>query len=223
MIRVELQPPPADFDDEVRQPGLSALAELVGEPPTVKRPGPRRKKLAERIEDLRHDDLPPLWRHCLPQLAEAYQRICAYSCHYVEPITGNGTADHYVPKSLDPRKAYEWANYRFACARMNARKGVAAEVLDPFEVQDGWFRLELVRFQLHAVPGLPVEVAAAIDRTIDLLGLNDETCKQARADWCEAFWAGDLTLPFLERRFPLLARELRRQGRLSAPDAPHPG
>ena len=220
MIRVEPRPEPGDFDAKVRQPGLSALAELVGEPATIQRPGRRRRKLADRIEDLRHDDLPPLWRHCLPQLAEAYRRICAYSCHYVEPITGNGTVEHYVPKSLDARKAYEWANYRFACARMNARKGVAAEALDPFEVHDGWFQLELVRFQLHAAPGLPVEIVASIGRTIDLLGLNDEACKDARAEWCGYYWDGHVSLAFLERRFPLLARELRRQDRLSATDRP---
>jgi hypothetical protein len=212
VIHVEPQPEPDDFDATVRQPGLSALAELVGQPPTIKRPGPRRKQLADGIEDLRHDQLPPLWRLCLPQLAEAYRRICAYSCIYVEPITGTGTADHYVPKSLDVRRAYEWANYRFASSRMNARKGVAAEVLDPFEVQDGWFQLELVRFQLLPAPGLAAAVVDRIERTIALLGLNDEDCKQTRARWYEDYRAGHLSLPYLERRFPLLARELRRQG-----------
>jgi hypothetical protein len=138
----------------------------------------------------------------------------------VEPITGSGTADHYVPKSLDVSRAYDWHNYRFACSRMNARKGVAAAVLDPLEVQDGWFQLELVRFQLHAAPGLPVAVVASIDRTIDLLRLNDEACKETRADWCEAYWAGDIGLSFLERRVPLLARELRRQDRLAPADRP---
>lgn len=214
MIRVELQPEPDDFDAKVRQPGLSAMAELTGRSPAIERPGPRRSKKADRVEDLRHDDLPPFWRHCLPQLAEAYRHVCGYFCHYVEPITGNGTADHYVPKSLDPRRAYDWGNYRFACARMNARKGTAREVLDPFEVRDGWFQLELVRFQLHAAPGLSPEVEARIDTTIRLLGLNDEACKRTRAEWCEAYWTGDLSLPYLERKFPLLARELHRQGRV---------
>jgi hypothetical protein len=214
VIRVEPRSEPDDFDARVRQPGLSALAELTGQPPTIKRPGPRRTKVADRVEDLRHDDLPPLWRVCLPQLAEAYLRICAYSCIYVEPITGNGTADHYVPKSLDARRAYEWANYRFACSRMNTRKGVAAEVLDPFEVQDGWFQLELVRFQLLPAAGLASELVVRIETTIHLLGLNDEDCKQTRARWYEDYQAGHVSLPFLERRFPLLARELRRQDRL---------
>ncbi|MCX4247950.1 AAA family ATPase [Paraliomyxa miuraensis] len=214
VIRVEPQPQPYDFDARVRQPGHSALAELIGESLTVQRPGPRRSKKADRIEDLRHDDLPPLWRRCLPQLAEAYRRICAYSCLYVEPFTGTDTVDHYVPKSLDVRLAYEWSNYRFACARMNARKGVAAEVLDPFEIQDGWFRLELVRFQLHPAPGLPAELTARIEATIGLLGLNDEDCKQTRAGWYEDYQAGLFDLPYLDRRFPLLARELRRQDRI---------
>jgi hypothetical protein len=197
VIHVEPRPEPDDFDAEVRQPGRSALAELVGEPPTLSRPGPRRPKLADRIEDLHPEDLPPLWRRCLPQLAHAYQRICAYFCLYVEPITGSDTVDHYVPKSLDPHKAYDWPNYRFACSRMNARKGVAAEVL-----------------QLHAAPGLPADLVARIENTIQRLELNDEGCKQTRARWYEDYQAGDVSLPFLERRFPLLARELRRQSRL---------
>lgn len=214
MIHVQPQPEPADFDARVRQPGLSALGELVGEPPAIKRPGPRRKQIAQRIEDLGHDDLPPLWRHCLPQLAEAYQRICAYFGLHVESITGSDTVDHYVPKSLDVRQAYEWANYRFACARMNARKGVVAQVLDPFEVEDGWFQLELVRFQLIPAPDLASELAARIETTIQLLGLNDEECKQTRARWYEDYQAGHVSLPYVERRFPLLARELHRQGRV---------
>jgi hypothetical protein len=220
VIHVDPQPEPPSFDTAVRQPGLSALAELIGQPPTIKRPGPRRGKLADRIEALPHDALPPFWRECLPQLAEAYRRICAYACLYVEPITGNGTVDHYVPKSLDAGKAYEWANYRFACGRMNTRKGVAGRVLDPFEVQDGWFQLELVRFQLHAAPGLANALVACVDETIEALGLNDETFKKTRADACEGYWRGEYPLAHLVRRFPLLARELRRQDRLVPADRP---
>ena len=56
MMHVDEQPeptPPAfDFDGQVRQPGLSALAELIGKPPTIVRPGPRIKKRADRLEDL---------------------------------------------------------------------------------------------------------------------------------------------------------------------------
>jgi hypothetical protein len=41
MIPVEPAPEPPDFDKKVRQPGLSAIAEMVGEPPTIQRRGPR--------------------------------------------------------------------------------------------------------------------------------------------------------------------------------------
>jgi hypothetical protein len=47
MIPVKPAPEPADFDRKVRKPGLSAIAELVGEQPILKRPGPRRRKIAE--------------------------------------------------------------------------------------------------------------------------------------------------------------------------------
>jgi hypothetical protein len=53
--------PPA-FDALVRQPGLSALAEMVGEPPLVKRPGTKRAPRATRREDLDPEHFPPFWR-----------------------------------------------------------------------------------------------------------------------------------------------------------------
>ncbi len=59
MIRVDPAPEPADFDTLVRQPGLAQL------------PG-----------------LDPLWRDCLPELLAAYHRICACSCFYIHPVTG---------------------------------------------------------------------------------------------------------------------------------------
>jgi hypothetical protein len=67
--------------------------------------------------------------------------------------------------------------------------------------------------KLLPAPGLPVALASRIARTIERLGLNDEDCKQTRARWYEDYRAGHLSPPYLERRFPLLARELRRQGR----------
>ncbi|MEM9462669.1 MAG: hypothetical protein AAGF11_51450 [Myxococcota bacterium] len=211
MIYVEPQPEPDDFDAEVRRPGRAALEELVEQPDS------HELGATYRITDLRYGDLPPLWRRCLPQLATAYQRICAYSCHYVEPTTGWGSVDHYVPKSLQPRLAYEWSNYRFACGRMNARKGSATDVLDPFEVEDGWFQIDLVRFQLHPAPGLPPELIARIERTIEQLRLNGDALRQTREDVCRDFWEGRISLPFLQRRYPLVAHELRRQGCLRPP------
>ena len=48
-----------------------------------------------------------------------------------------------LPKSTRWRDVYEWLNYRLACSRMNSRKGVMPNILDPFEVENEWFVLEL--------------------------------------------------------------------------------
>lgn len=57
MIRVEQAPEPSSFDMKVRQPGLRAIAEMVGEPNLPKRPGPKRKVIAASREEI---DLAPI-------------------------------------------------------------------------------------------------------------------------------------------------------------------
>lgn len=47
MIPVALAQEPAGFDKDVRQPGLSAIDELVGRAPRIRRRGPRRPKVAK--------------------------------------------------------------------------------------------------------------------------------------------------------------------------------
>ena len=49
-----------------------------------------------------------------------------------------------VARSMRWDQVYEWRNYRLACSLMNARKGAVASVLDPFEIEDGWFAIEFV-------------------------------------------------------------------------------
>jgi hypothetical protein len=58
MIHVNPAPEPPDFDRKVRQPGLSAIAEMVGEPPLMKRPGRIRSKIADRPEDIPSESFP---------------------------------------------------------------------------------------------------------------------------------------------------------------------
>src|SRR5690606_41234699 len=106
----------------------------------------------------------------------------------------------------EPGTVSAGAKHRSACGGVDAGNGVAATVIDPFEVQDGWFQVELVRFQLRAAPGLPVERVARIDETIAILSLNDETFLEDRAEACKGYWSEEYPLAHLERRFPLLAR-----------------
>ncbi|NNB90903.1 HNH endonuclease [Corallococcus exiguus] len=186
MIHVDPQPEPADFDARVRQKGH---------------------------EDLQGtDELRPHWRHCSLQLWKAYRGICAYSCLYIPRGTGALTVDHLLPKSKQRALAYEWSNYRLACNRMNARKNAFEDVLDPFEVQDGWFALELSTLQVIPGAGLSASMQQRVQDTIDRLDLNDEEFLEARTSWYDEYRQGAFNFDFLRRHFPFLAKELVRQG-----------
>ncbi len=233
MIRVEIQPEPRppgfDFDNEVRQPGLSALAELTGHAPTITRRGPRIQPRATRVEDLTHNALRdyPYWTRALDALHEAYRGICAYSCFYMEPVSGP-TVDHFVAlASAEASQAYEWGNYRLACSLMNACKNKFPDVLDPFLIQDGWFTLNLGTFVVEAAEGLEEPLKQRVRDTITRLHLDSRDVSTTHRRWFEAYWHPDdpsrpIPLWFLEKRAPFLARELRRQGRIRPEDGGSP-
>lgn len=218
MIPVALAPEPASFDAQVRQPGLRAVAELVGERPDRKA-GRRYKKVASTRDEIPADKLPVYWRRALDDLLSGYDRVCASLCLYIPRGTGAPSVDHMIPKSMAWDRAYEWDNYRLACSLMNSRKAAIADVLDPFEVEAGWFALELVEFQLHPRAGIAADVSRAVWATISRLGLNDKECRDARAEYAEDYWRADVSLDYLTRHAPFVARELRRQGRLRRGDA----
>lgn len=230
MIHVEPAPEPAEFDAEVRVPGLRAVAEMVGKSPspartkgraytqrtsTVELPnGSKVKQSIMREEDLPSSELPPYWTKCLDGLMAAYNEVCAYSCFRLHRVTGARSVDHFAPRSRAWDRVYEWTNYRLACSRLNARKRDFTDILDPFEVQTGWFRVELVGFQLIPDPGLNPEVACRIELTCERLGLNDYEHRQCRERDAERYWSGDVSLKVLREESPLVAFELSRQGRL---------
>ncbi|WP_228557367.1 hypothetical protein [Myxococcus sp. AB025B] len=229
MIRVAKQPEPTspgfDFDGQVRQPGLSALAELTGKPQTLRRRGRKIKQRAARLEDLSSDDLRdyPYWTRALEALHESYGGICAYACFYIEPLCGP-TVDHFVAIiSTKLQDAYEWGNYRLACSLMNARKREFPDVLDPFLVEDGWFVLNLGTFKVEPAPGLPTETATRVQATIDRLGLTSREYRNMCRRYFDDYWnppdpRRPIPLWFLEREAPFLARELRRQNRIRPED-----
>ncbi len=218
MIRVALADEPDDFDQKVRKPGLRAIAELVGEVPEVRRRGRPTRKRAERREDLKSDDFPPLWTDALDDLCSAYHRICAYTSFYIPRVTGARSVDHMIPKSVAWDHVYEWSNLRLACAIMNSRKRDAQTVLDPFEVLDEWFELDCVGYQVKPRDGVEPDILARVEDTLIRMGLNDGECCALREEYVSDYRSGDISLTRLERRAPFIARELRRQGKLRAGD-----
>ena len=217
MIPVQRQPEPPEFDGTVRQPGLSAISELVGEQPAIRRKGSKRKTVASRREELKSEHFPPYWRDCSEQLIKAYNHICAYTCMYIHPMTGAATVDHWAPKLRAWDQVYEWTNYRLACGKVNARKRDFSDVLDPFEIRDGMFALDLV--SLEAIPGPNAgEDMDQVIATVERLGLDHSDYKEELGEYYHNYIESKITFDYLERHAPFLASELRRQNKLLAKD-----
>lgn len=215
MIPVRLAAEPVSFHEAVRVPGQRAIAEMVGETPP-RRAGTRHKKIADRRDDIPPEKFPPYWTEALDDLLELYNQVCAYCCFRIHPVTGSRTVDHFAAKSRRWDRVYEWNNYRLACSLLNARKKAFQDVLDPVMIDDGWFQLELVGFQVIPNPLVHPMTCDVIEATINRLGLNDfrEYC----AEDAELYWSREISLSVLTRESPYVARELRRQGRLNAGD-----
>ena len=199
MIPVAPAGEPAQFDKQVRQPGLASIAQLAATAGSEDAIPPRLFK--------------PYWRCALNDLLASYNRTCSYLSLHIPRAVGTPSVDHMVAKSTAWDRVYEWSNHRLACLLMNARKGVA-DVLDPFEIGEGWFALELVEFQVVPGHGLPADVHARVVETIATLGLSDDTCCDARAAYAQHYWDGDISLSYLRRHAPFVAMELERHGRL---------
>ncbi|WP_437315121.1 hypothetical protein [Sorangium sp. So ce385] len=229
MIRVQPAAEPPDFDAKVRQRGKAALQELIGSAEAPRRRGRPRAKLAEKVEDIPSEALPPLWTEALPALRAAYRDICAYLGMYIDPATGLATVDHFKPKSKPSHRAlaYEWSNFRLASHQINTNKGDHEDVLDPFEIQDGWFVIDLGTFKVEPGEGLDDDLRAAVIATRDRLGLNSPTFCASRERYHDLYLglqtAPDdpdepLPLAWIRRHCPFMAHELERQGRLRPSD-----
>ena len=234
-VRVAAEPPA--FHHEVRVPGLRSVYEKCGlEVPEAyaRRSGPRFSRVmvpdagavdgGGRRAVAAPDELPggafePYWTAAISWLMDAYHRVCAFCCFRIH-ASGSPSADHMVPKSKAWDRVYEWSNYRLATLRMNSLKQHHSDVIDPFEVQDGWFALELIFGQI--IPG-PVAandpvLAQRVHETIDRLRLNDLALERLRD--IEAYQDGDVSFSRLREESPFVAAELRRQGRLRPEDQP---
>lgn len=187
MIRVACIPEPPEFERAARQKGKDWLARH----PDKKRPT-------------------DLWSPFKAYLADGFRNLCGYSAMY-EPV---GTVDHYISFDSDRTKAYDWSNYRFASGWINsAKKNLDDQVFDPFEVQDGWFEVELRTFRLVCqFDKIPESEWARAKLTLQKLHLdNDERVIRQRREWYRTYVDGELSLEGLEKKAPLIARAIRKR------------
>jgi len=188
LIRVEPPPEPSGFDADVRQPGNHWLA---GYPSTTSRP-------------------PDRWTRYKGALADGFNNLCAYNAMY-EPV---GTVDHYVSWDEDRTLAYEWSNYRYAAGWINSSKQSlkSDQMLDPFEIGDGWFEIILPSLQLRVTSAVPECVKGRAEFVLKRLHLRDDerVIRQRRA-WYGLYEEGKLNLDGLWERAPLIAAAVERQ------------
>jgi hypothetical protein len=193
VIHVEQQPEPNDFNQKVRVPGCNFLEN------TPKSQGRNAWKNHE------------YWQESLTDLYKAYHHICSYTAAWIPYPEGSRTVDHFIPKSVEPEKAYEWSNFRLSCARANTWKGVHQDILDPFQIGHDWFIIDFPLLEVKPNLNLDSETQKAVTITIEKLRLNSFECKKARENWFNEYCNCNCNFDFLQRHAPFIAHELDRQ------------
>lgn len=185
MIAVTPPVEPKDFDERCRQRGNAWLTKN----PTT-------------------ENLPDYWSEFRPLLREGFRGLCGYMALFVaEP----GTVDHFISQNADRGQAYEWSNLRFASHTANNWKRNADDkILDPFEVQDGWFRILLPSLQMVVTDAVPEEFRAKAEFTLERLKLRDhEEVIRWRRSYYELYEKGEIGLDTLAIHVPLIASAIR--------------
>jgi len=198
MIRVQAPPPPPFYEARVRARGEAFL---------------KANPFPTRDDWQRHR----YWSRIHPYLHKRLRGICSYCAsftpHRRAPASVDHTSiDHFVPKSRNRNLAYEWTNLRLCRTRLNHRKADFEDVLDPYTVQDGWFRLSFTTFVLFPDPTLPEDRQQQVRDTISRLELNDDdTYVNERALAVYSYADDRLSLTELGRFYPFIAAEMVSQ------------
>jgi len=199
VIHVDATPEPASFDKQVRQKGLAWL---------------KKQKISLNRKAPAGTKFQTFWRSCLDHLYQQHDGICSYLAVHFERVTGAGSVDHFIAKSQKAGMAYEWTNFRLACSAMNSAKNVYDDVLDPFEVKDRWFHLNLVTGEISANRRIKLTTKVEVNSTIARLGLNEPAICEMRARHYQEYCQGRYDDVFLKSRSPFVWMEAQRQGLL---------
>lgn len=183
--------PPANFQNKVRQPGLRFLSNHPGTKPRGSY---------------------GYWTRVHPELRTAFESRCAYSALW---ISMRGVVDHYISLDEDAangyQRAYDWDNYRYASQDANGHKSScrSCDILDPFEVQDGWFEVAIPSLEVQLTGSCPAQFRQRAANTIDRLKLNvDPVFVELRREFYEMYLRG-VPIVELDKKAPLIAKAIR--------------
>lgn len=152
----------------------------------------------------------PLWTKFTQELRAAFENRCGFLAMKIH----RGTVDHWLSVRSRRDLTYEWSNYRFVdCAINNAKKpSWEGKLLDPFEVEEDWFEVQLPSLQL-VIANIPdASARARAEFTLEKLRLRDgEDVVRLRQEWMNMYESGELSLDGLRRVAPLLARAVEKR------------
>lgn len=156
---------------------------------------------------LNNDRPEDYWSEHRDYLAECFRHLCAYAAIRIE----KGTFDHYLSCKNKRERAYDWFNYRYICGIINSSKqAIDEEVLDPFEVKEGWFEVLLPSFELTLTNKLTdSNIRKRAELTILRLHLN-ENFIEPRKQWYNQFLTGKQSLSGLLCNAPLVGQAVYR-------------
>ena len=193
---------PGFFDLNCRQPGGAWLAAHPGKDPH------------EQSE---------WWSQFQPNLARHFNHRCGW---LATSIVLEGVVDHWLSCGMrngtpSPYRhlAFEWTNYRYASGVVNSLKAALDDqVIDPCEVQGGWFEVLLPSFELVATNNLPPELSKKARTTIERLQLRRHKARFTRWHWYQAYWnAGNPDLAALLKDAPLVAAAIAKANAAGQP------
>lgn len=198
MINIQLPTPSPNYVADVKKPGEAFLRRT---------PNPTQ-------DDWRRNNY---WRKIHDYLYGAHNGICLYCASWTPRNQQEGhfertTIDHYIPKSIDKTKAYEWDNFRLCRSRLNNRKENFTDILDPCSILNEWFILEFTTFLIKPSVGLEEPIKIRVKQTIERLELNDDTdYVNERIAIIGDYSIGKASFGFVRQRYPFIAYQMEAQ------------
>lgn len=197
MRRVQRIEPTASYEQKVRMPGEAFLA---------LNPSPTR-------EEFNRNDF---WKEIHDEMYDAYLGICMY-CASWTPRTPQGASfrqtsiDHFFPKGLFPKLAYDWSNFRLCRNDINTNKGQDLYIPDPFAIQNDWFEIDFTTWRVGPSDSAPIVIKHRIRSAFVRLGLNEDAYIEERQTAAAIYVHRPQERVELEVLYPFLTAELARQ------------